>query len=65
MIDLDYKSLIFENNQDGSWKSVELSNFSTYLDNANLNAKLEKLKTIYSTKSGYSSSQPIYRLFSW
>jgi len=51
MIDLDYKSLIFEDKPDGSWKSVELSNFSTYQDNAILKAKVEKLKTIYQTKT--------------
>jgi len=51
MIDLDYKSLIFEDKPDGSWKSVELSNISTYQDNAILKAKVEKLKTIYQTKT--------------
>lgn len=50
LIDLDYKSLVFENKQDGSWKSIELSNFNTYQDNSNLKTKVEKLKTIYSSK---------------
>ena len=48
---LDYKDLIFENGQDGTWKSVELSNYSTYTENSDLQAKVEKLKTIYQTKT--------------